>query len=306
MKTSQLLKKIDSPFKSSLKIFIIIPVFNRLDCTKQVLDALRTQTIYHHIKIIIVDDGSNDGTDKFLSEQGDVILLKGAGDLWWSGATQIGLNYAYEKWNPGDFVLFLNNDLIFSSNFIESLIAEAEQFPNSAIGSVLCHRHEINKILRIGPKIDLKNYEIYDISSKLQLDELIDPMQRYEVDALGGRGTLYRIEFFERYGMLKPHLLPHYFADYEISMRFKRRGIKLIVSTLSRVYSEPQYGHNLSSLNFYETFFSNKSQKNLLQSVIFYYLISSGFNKIKMSFISLYWGLKEVCSYILKSRKYVD
>jgi len=53
---------------SSLKASIIIPVFNKLEYTKQYLDVLYTVTPNHLFELIIVNNASMDGTKKFLNE----------------------------------------------------------------------------------------------------------------------------------------------------------------------------------------------------------------------------------------------
>jgi GT2 family glycosyltransferase len=72
-------------------IFIVIPVHNRRDFTRECLLSLRKQT-YKNFKVIIVDDGSMDGTGDMIEKDfPEVIPLKGDGELWWTGATNMGV-----------------------------------------------------------------------------------------------------------------------------------------------------------------------------------------------------------------------
>ena len=57
-------------------LYIVTPVFNRINFTKQYLYALNNQTT-RNFKIVIVDDGSTDGTSEMIKKNfPEVILLK--------------------------------------------------------------------------------------------------------------------------------------------------------------------------------------------------------------------------------------
>ena len=62
-----------------MTINIIIPVFNRINQTKKIIANLRAQKTSEKIKILIIDDGSTDGTSNWLSLQNDLFFLKGNG-----------------------------------------------------------------------------------------------------------------------------------------------------------------------------------------------------------------------------------
>jgi len=55
-------------------ISVIIPTFNRLDLLKKTVDSVREQT-FRDFEIIVVNDGSSDGTGKWLEYQQDVTHL---------------------------------------------------------------------------------------------------------------------------------------------------------------------------------------------------------------------------------------
>jgi glycosyltransferase involved in cell wall biosynthesis len=59
----------NSDIRSNMKtsFSIIMPTYNRKQCIKNAIDSLLTQT-YKNFELIIVDDGSTDGTDLYLKE----------------------------------------------------------------------------------------------------------------------------------------------------------------------------------------------------------------------------------------------
>lgn len=60
-----------------LEVSVVIPVFNDLKAIKLTLKALRNQTYpSDRFEIIIIDNGSSDGTREWLRKQQDIILLQ--------------------------------------------------------------------------------------------------------------------------------------------------------------------------------------------------------------------------------------
>ena len=74
-----------------MHIHIVIPVHNRIESTKIIIDCLRTQTIRNLLKIIVVDDGSTDETAEWLKKQPDIETLCGNGNLLWAGAVNLAI-----------------------------------------------------------------------------------------------------------------------------------------------------------------------------------------------------------------------
>ncbi len=100
-------------------LYIVTPVFNRRDFTYNYLKSLSNQT-FKDFKVIIVDDGSSDGTSKMITEQfPDIILLKKEGDLWWSESTNIGVKHAIGL--DATRILTMNDDTLLEPNLIEKL-----------------------------------------------------------------------------------------------------------------------------------------------------------------------------------------
>jgi len=62
-------------------LFIVTPVFNRKEFTYNYLQSLREQT-FNDFKVIIVDDGSTDGTSEMIKKDfSEVILIEKDGKI---------------------------------------------------------------------------------------------------------------------------------------------------------------------------------------------------------------------------------
>lgn len=257
-----------------MTVFALIPVFNRLADTQQVVAELRAQTL--RPTIVVIDDGSSDGTAEWLAEQADVVRLAGDGNLWWGGAIECGLQWCLPRAAPGDFVLFLNNDVFLKNSYVADLVQLSEANGRCAVGSVV---FEIDsaaergrrdaRLTSLGPLVDSTRLRVWDAIDDDQGEPIVS------LDALSGRGSLYPIELFHAHGTMIPRLLPHYFSDYEVAARFARKGTRLLVSREIGVYTFPVYGNDVSRLSLRDRLFSVRSAANIFHKAMFHFLIGT-------------------------------
>lgn len=111
-----------------MKASIIIPTFNALHFTKQCLSSLRLTTRFPH-EIIVVDNGSTDGTREFIDSQKDVRLITSDENLGYAGACNLGIAASYSK-----YIVISNNDIIFTPNWLSHLVETSEV--NESVGLV--------------------------------------------------------------------------------------------------------------------------------------------------------------------------
>lgn len=111
-----------------MQIGLVIPVFNNADLTKQCLDSLfQTKGNNPEFNVIVVDDGSMDNTDQVLSNFEGIHVLKNAENLGYLETTNKGIDFAFDNLKC-DYILLLNNDLIFSSTWLANLIDSSELY----------------------------------------------------------------------------------------------------------------------------------------------------------------------------------
>lgn len=85
---------------------IIIPVYNNWALTKSCLDSLSLSLVGVEFEVIVVDNGSYDGTAGGLGARGDVVVVRHERNLGFARACNAGAERA-----RAPTLLFLNNDM---------------------------------------------------------------------------------------------------------------------------------------------------------------------------------------------------
>jgi GT2 family glycosyltransferase len=261
------LKKMQAKLKS---IFIIVPVHNRMSLTRECLLSLRGQT-FKNYKVIVVDDGSTDRTsDMIKKEFSEVILLKGDGNLWWTGATNLGVEFALEHAEQSGYILTLNNDVTVRMDYLQCLFDSASNHPNSLIGSIFINNLEETTVVDAGIYINWLTAKYTILGKGRGYNEILKAGSLMkEVDVLSGRGTLIPIEVFKKVGLYNFKCLPQYGADYELSRRAVIKGYKLLINYEAVVIGDLKFtGINKKIQNsnwpeFAKIFFSIRSPCNI-------------------------------------------
>ncbi len=108
------------------KVAILVVTYNRINDLKHCVSLLKEQT-YDNYDIIIVNNGSTDGTKKYLDSQSDVIVINQE-NLGGAGGFHAGMRYMYE--NGYDWLLMMDDDGIPDENELINLLENYEKAKN--------------------------------------------------------------------------------------------------------------------------------------------------------------------------------
>jgi GT2 family glycosyltransferase len=262
-------------------IYIAIPVHNRKNLLRNCLLSLRNQT-NKDFKIIVTDDGSNDGTGEMLrSEFPEITVLQGDGNLWWTGSINEAVSYALERCDDDDFILVLNDDLEVPENYIEDFYILASKHPNTLIGSVVTDIDDKDRIYSGGVKINWFTGKTRGINNDKSLSSFGKGYYTDEASYLTGRGVLISSKVFKQLGIYNNN---HYTqcGDTELPIRARKAGYKLIVSYDVPVYSYVKDEGHINHLDKYsfrslkKYYFDIRSHVNLRER--FWFAIDSTSN----------------------------
>jgi GT2 family glycosyltransferase len=259
-----------------LSLAIVYPVFNGLQFTQNSLYSLFS--LQHidkqnaKIYVVIVDDGSTDGTYQWIKENyPQVILLKGNGNLWWSGGINMAVKYSIDRLKC-DYIIWWNNDILASENYFSTLISHLKSSDiNTIIGSKIYHAHQKNTIWSMGGLFDPKSGRKSLIGSA----EIDSPLyeQITGCDWLPGMGTITHKSIYERIGMLDEKNFPQYHGDSDFTFRAKKIGYKIIVNPFLKIYNDTLHSgirHDNSFKRLIQSLFSIKSNYNIRKDYLFY------------------------------------
>lgn len=134
-------------------VSVIIPCFNSQLTIIETLDSVYNQT-YKNVEIIIVDDGSTDGTVAVLQDylknglEAKILKQENRGQ---SNARNNGLKVA-----NGEFVFFIDSDDLIVNTFIEQCISIYEANPSLTL--VYCNMEKFDRETGI---LKLEKFDIY-------------------------------------------------------------------------------------------------------------------------------------------------
>jgi glycosyltransferase involved in cell wall biosynthesis len=111
---------------------IVISVYNQRETLRQALDALRRQIKNLKVfEVIVVDDGSSDGTGELVRKLRYPIFLKYLPSGVNKGRPH-NRNRGLEK-AAGEWVIFIDGDMVPGEGFIESYMKAWKEFPNGVL-----------------------------------------------------------------------------------------------------------------------------------------------------------------------------
>lgn len=223
----------------SIRLHILLPVYNRCATTRRFVAGLRAQTM-RDFHLVLLDDGSMDGTaDAVRASLPSADVVTGPGHWWWAGALQAGCEHlARHGVQDDDVLLFINDDVEIAPDFLQRALAEF-----APMADTLMLARQIDAAT--GAEIDGGG----GVHADLATWRFAAARDAAEVNCLPTRGLFLCWKDFRRAGGFVPARLPHYLSDYEFTIRAARRGLQLRVSETAAVrVHRSETGRSLGNL----------------------------------------------------------
>ena len=188
---------------------IVIPVHIRKAHTLHCLGGLKWCLGLPGWKVVVVDDGSVDGTAEEIARCfPEVDLVFGNGDFYWTGGILAGMGRGIEL--GATAFVWLNDDTETSESSLRRLVSRVTANPNEMVGA--------------SPWVD----ETPMAFSSLQgVGVAASPGERLRVDVLAGFLVAFSIEVVGKIGLPDADGYPHYAGDSEYTRRAQSNGIEL-------------------------------------------------------------------------------
>jgi len=232
-------------------VAIIVLNWNGIDDTVDCIDSLIGQS-YENAKIIIVDNGSDDGSLEVLRKMqkkwhSKIVLIENGKNSGFAGGVNIGILYAIN--HQFDYVALFNNDAIAEEQWLYHLIKAIEK-PDASIATGLLLRSDGKTIDGTGDF-----YSYWGMPFPRDRNQLTAKKadSGYVFGATGG-ASLYRTSLFTEIGLFDVHFFAYY-EDIDISFRAQLAGHKIYYTSQAVAYHQQGASSNkMRGFTVYQTF----------------------------------------------------
>ena len=225
------------------KASVIILAWNGVEYLDTCLKAVLTQE-YPDFEVIVVDNGSTDGSPDLVAEQfSQVRLIRNDQNLGFAVGNNVGLRVA-----TGDVLVLLNQDTVVRPGWLGALVQILLTDPGVGIvgGKAL---YPDGTLQHAGGQVDERGdsrhygYRQQDVG---RFDEARD------VDFVTGATLALTRQVFEAVGGLDEGFTPAYFEDVDWCYRVRRAGFRVVyVPQAVLVHSESSLGAAVSHEGLY-------------------------------------------------------
>ena len=212
-----------------IQISIIIPNFNGKQFLKECLNSIKNQN-FSHYEVIIVDNGSNDGSVEYLNENYDEFtLIQNQENLGFATAVNQGI-----KASNAEYVFLLNNDTELEVECVSKLLNCIDNDENIfGVSSKMIQNQDRNLIDDAGDEYTILGYtkKVGNNRSK----ELYK--NKREIFSACAGAALYRRNIFDIIGYFDENFFA-YMDDVDISYRARIYGFKCVYCPEAVVYHD--------------------------------------------------------------------
>ena len=225
------------------KVSIIMLTFNALKYTKLCIESIFSNTLYP-FELIIVDNNSNDGTQKYLinleEKHKNVKIKLNKKNFGFSKGNNQGVQLASSK-----YIMILNNDTLVPEGWLSKMISSIEK--DKMIGIIGPVSNSISGLQQIKvPYIDDTQFFDFAKSKILQNDGPLSPRRR-----LAGFCLLMKRDLYNNVGGFSEDFHIGNFEDDDLSLRVREKGYALMCdeSVLIHHYGSASFSLDIKNFN---------------------------------------------------------
>lgn len=201
--------------KSSPLISFVVLNWNGLEDTKECIKSIEAIQ-YKNIELIIVDNGSEDGSKEFFASLPNIIFVDLPKNTGFTGGHIAGRKVA-----KGEFIALVNNDLVLDPSWIVECLRVFETYPNAAVvgGKAFKWNNE-------NSKFDTKNdfYSFQEVDPETgHTRTLLTGEEVCLVDSISGAALLIKQSSLEDVGYLDNDFFAYY-EETDLIARLLRAG----------------------------------------------------------------------------------
>lgn len=206
-------------------ITIIILTWNGISKTKKCLESLFNTNLPSDLEVIIIDNGSKDGTVQYLEtlQERKLKIIKNISNLGYSRAVNIGINAAKIKSD----ILLLNNDTeILDKNWLVAMSQSINQVKNIGVLGVKILRPDLS-LQHCGAYMPLETMRGQQIAGGETDINQFNGMQ--QVESVVFACALIKRSTIDKIGLLSEDFFAYY-EDSDYCDRCRKAGLKVVIN----------------------------------------------------------------------------
>jgi len=223
---------IESSTSSQCDISIVIVSFNTRDVLRDCLLSVYREASSLHVQVIVVDNGSTDGSPEMLEQEfPDVELVRSAVNLGFGRANNLGFESA-----RGRYIVLLNSDAFLTEGSLERSVAHMDATPRAGLGGgrLTGRDGSWQPSARMFPSVFSDLIVFSGLAARFPRSRFFghadrtwaNEMEAAEVDWVPGAFSIIRAEALAAAGHFDPRFFLYY-EEVDLCMRFKRSGYSI-------------------------------------------------------------------------------
>jgi len=215
--------QLESDFMAEKLVSIIILNWNGKQDTEQCIESIYKNTSYKNFEIVLVDNGSNDGSVEMLKKLQKCKkihqLVLNRENNGFGGGNNQGMEVA-----KGDYLFLLNNDTFVTKNWLRNIVKVAESRKDIGI---------------VGPHFPLVQDPEFVFGGGYTDDagRAVNMYNRKDmaVEQVSGGAFLIKRELFAKIGFFDEGFFPIYFEEADYCARARKAGFKVFYTLKSKI-----------------------------------------------------------------------
>ena len=293
------------------KVFIIILNWNGKEVLRECLESIE-KIDYPNYEVIVVDNGSTDGSQKMIKEKFPYVhLIENDKNEGVAEGQNIGIRYALEK--KTDYVFITNNDTTLDKNILKELLKVIEGDDKIGIaGPIVYWANDPERIQFSGGMINWKKGQGHLLEAG-KIDKGQHSVKNVDYVGL----VFISSDMLKEVGFYNSNYFA-YWEDAELCTRVKKAGYKVVCVSNAKVWHKGSYTTKKISgfFEYYNTrnsflFMKKHATKGQYLSFLLYFFgfrfwFTSGmllYHKNIKALISFYKGIKDGYLLAIKAQK---
>jgi glycosyltransferase involved in cell wall biosynthesis len=252
---------------------VVIPTYNRKPILEKCLKALEQQNLEESYEVVVVDDGSTDGTVEWLSQSSEVfphVRLLCQDHQGPAAARNFGVAQA-----KGDKIVFIDSDLVVTPTFLQSHW-EHWQSAQQYLGH--------DRVFTYGRVINTANFE-HPTTEPYKVTD-------YSAAYFATGNVMIARQWLEKAGLFDTRFSLYGWEDLELGVRLKALGLQLIRATDAVGY----HWHPAFTLDQLPALIDQEFQRGKM-GALFYRKHPTWAVRMMIQMTSLHWILWGVLSF---------